>query len=116
DQGVAEAKEKAGVKPDPELSDAQLREVVDEYKKIVKAETGADFPSDPLDQLKLSIQAVFGSWMGRRAVDYRRAEKLPDDWGTAANVQTTVLANMGEDSATGRACTRGPNTAETVLH
>jgi pyruvate,orthophosphate dikinase len=110
------AKEKAGVKSDPELSSDQLRDVIAEYKQIVKAETGADFPSDPLDQLKLAIQAVFGSWMGRRAVDYRRAEKLPDDWGTAVNVQTMVFGNMGEDSGTGVAFTRDPNTGESVLY
>ena len=116
DHVLDEAKEKAGVKSDPELSADQLREVVAEYKKIVKAETGADFPSDPLEQLRLAIQAVFGSWMGRRAVDYRRAEKLPDDWGTAVNVQTMVYGNMGEDSGTGVAFTRDPNTGEAMLY
>src|SRR4051812_11679180 len=116
DHVLDEAKEKAGVKTDPELSADQLREVIAEYKRIVKAETGAEFPSDPLDQLKLAIQAVFGSWMGRRAVDYRRAEKLPDDWGTAVNVQTMVFGNMGDDSGTGVAFTRDPNTGEAVLY
>jgi len=110
------AKEKAGVKSDPELTDAQLRDVVAEFKKIVQAETGQEFPSDPLEQLRLAIQAVFGSWMGRRAVDYRRAEKLPDDWGTAVNVQTMVFGNMGDDSGTGVAFTRDPNTGESVLY
>ena len=112
DHVLDEAKEKAGVKSDPELAPRALRDVIAEYKQIVKAETGADFPSDPLDQLKLAIQAVFGSWMGRRAVDYRRAEKLPDDWGTAVNVQTMVFGNMGDDSGTGVAFTRDPNTGE----
>jgi pyruvate, orthophosphate dikinase len=116
DHVLDEAKEKAGVKSDPELSADQLREVVAEYKKIVKAETGAEFPSDPLEQLRLAIQAVFNSWMGKRAVDYRRAEKLPDDWGTAVNVQTMVYGNMGEDSGTGVAFTRDPNTGESVLY
>ncbi len=116
DRVLDEAKEKAGVKSDPELSAEQLREVVTEYKKIVKAETGAEFPSDPLDQLRLAIQAVFGSWMGKRAVDYRRAEKLADDWGTAVNVQTMVFGNMGDDSGTGVAFTRDPNTGEKVLY
>jgi pyruvate, orthophosphate dikinase len=116
DHVLDQAKEKAGVKSDPELSAEALREVVAEYKKIVKAETGNEFPSDPLDQLKLAIQAVFGSWMGRRAVDYRRAEKLPDDWGTAVNVQTMVFGNMGEDSGTGVAFTRDPNTGEKILY
>ena len=116
DAVLDEAKEKAGVKTDPELSADQLRDVVAEYKKIVRAETGADFPSDPLDQLRLAIQAVFGSWMGKRAVDYRRAEKLPDDWGTAVNVQTMVFGNMGDDSGTGVAFTRDPNTGEQELY
>jgi pyruvate, orthophosphate dikinase len=116
DRVLDAAKERAGVKDDPELTDAQLREVVAEYKKIVKAETGADFPTDPLDQLRLAIQAVFGSWMGKRAVDYRRAEKLPDDWGTAVNVQTMVFGNMGDDSGTGVAFTRDPNTGENTLY
>src|SRR5215213_4233016 len=116
DHVLDEAKEKAGVKSDPELSADQLREVIAEYKKIVKSETGKEFPSDPLEQLRLAIQAVFGSWMGRRAVDYRRAEKLPDDWGTAVNVQTMVFGNMGEDSGTGVAFTRDPNTGEKVLY
>jgi pyruvate,orthophosphate dikinase len=110
------AKERAGVKSDPDLTADQLREVVAEYKKIIRAETGSDFPTDPLDQLRLSIQAVFGSWMGKRAVDYRRAEKLPDDWGTAVNVQTMVFGNMGEDSGTGVAFTRDPNTGERELY
>ena len=116
DHVLDEAKEKAGVKSDPELSADQLREVVAEYKQIVKAETGNEFPTDPLEQLRLAIQAVFGSWMGRRAVDYRRAEKLPDDWGTAVNVQTMVFGNMGEDSGTGVAFTRDPNTGECMLY
>jgi pyruvate,orthophosphate dikinase len=116
DHVLDEAKEKAGVKSDPELSADQLRAVVAEYKQIVKAETGKEFPSDPLEQLRLAIQAVFGSWMGRRAVDYRRAEKLPDDWGTAVNVQTMVYGNMGDDSGTGVAFTRDPNTGEAMLY
>ena len=65
---------------------------------------------------ELAIQAVFGSWMGKRAVDYRRAEKLPDDWGTAVNVQTMVFGNMGDDSGTGVAFTRDPNTGENTLY
>jgi len=116
DHVLDEAKEKAGVKSDPELTAEQLREVVADFKKIVQQETGEEFPSDPLKQLRLSIQAVFGSWMGKRAVDYRRAEKLPDDWGTAVNVQMMVFGNMGDDSGTGVAFTRDPNTGERVLY
>ncbi|MCC6177136.1 MAG: pyruvate, phosphate dikinase [Chloroflexi bacterium] len=116
DKVLDEAKERAGVTYDPELQPEHLRAVVAEYKKIVKAETGKDFPTDPLEQLRLAIGAVFSSWMGKRAVDYRRAEKLPDDWGTAVNVQTMVFGNMGADSGTGVAFTRDPNTGEHVLY
>ncbi|MDP8923958.1 MAG: pyruvate, phosphate dikinase, partial [Chloroflexota bacterium] len=110
------AKEKAGVKFDHELSADALKDVVAEYKRIIERETGRPFPSDPHEQLRLAIQAVFASWMGRRAVDYRRAEKYPDDWGTAVNVQTMVFGNMGADSGTGVAFTRDPNTGENLLY
>ena len=110
------AKEKAGVKFDHELSAEHLKGVVSEYKALVKRETGKDFPADPHEQLKLAIQGVFASWMGRRAVDYRRAEKYPDDWGTAVNVQTMVFGNMGSDCGTGVAFTRDPSTGENVLY
>jgi pyruvate, orthophosphate dikinase len=111
-----EAKRRAGVTQDPELSADQLRDVVARFKEVVRRETGSDFPTDPIEQLRLAIQAVFGSWMGRRAVDYRRAEKIPDEWGTAVNVQTMVFGNMGDDSGTGVAFTRDPNTGEKELY
>ena len=86
--------------------------VVETFKGIVKEETGADFPQDPDDQLAQAIEAVFRSWNGRRARDYRRMEKIPDDLGTAVNVQTMVFGNKGEDSGTGVAFTRNPATGE----
>ncbi len=111
-----QAKKRAGVTEDPDLSAQQLREVVEEFKTVVRRETGADFPADPLEQLRHAIRAVFASWMGKRAVDYRRAEKFPDEWGTAVNVQAMVFGNMGADSGTGVAFTRDPNTGEKALY
>ncbi|MFN8523090.1 MAG: pyruvate, phosphate dikinase [Chloroflexota bacterium] len=110
------AKEKAGAKQDTDLTADDLRGVVTAFKALVKRETDNEFPSDPLEQLRLAIRAVFASWMGKRAVDYRRAEKYPDDWGTAVNVQTMVFGNMGFDSGTGVAFTRDPNTGQRELY
>jgi pyruvate, orthophosphate dikinase len=110
------AKERVGAKQDTDLDADQLRRVVEEFKQVVRQETGGSFPTDPLEQLRLAIRAVFASWMGKRAVDYRRAERYPDDWGTAVNVQTMVFGNMGFDSGTGVAFTRDPNTGERVLY
>jgi pyruvate, orthophosphate dikinase len=75
-----------------------------------------DFPQSPLDQLKLATEAVFKSWNGKRAVDYRRATNIPDDLGTAVNIVTMVFGNMGNDSGTGVAFTRNPSTGERVLY
>jgi pyruvate,orthophosphate dikinase len=110
------AKERAGAKQDTDLDAAQLEQVVAEFKQVVHDETGREFPTDPVEQLRQAIEAVFGSWMGRRAVDYRRAEKIPDEWGTAVNVQMMVFGNMGFDSGTGVAFTRNPNTGEGELY
>ncbi len=76
----------------------------------------SDFPQNPLDQLKLATEAVFKSWNGKRAVDYRRATNIPDDLGTAVNIVTMVFGNMGNDSGTGVAFTRNPATGEKVLY
>ena len=111
-----EYKERVGAKQDTDLTAAHLREIADEFLTIFERETGRPFPEDPLEQLRLAIGAVFTSWMGKRAVDYRRAEKIPDDLGTAVNVQTMVFGNMGEDSGTGVAFTRDPNTGERELY
>src|SRR2546428_2815098 len=112
-----EAKKRtAGVKTDPELGPKQLEELVREYKDIVRRETGKPFPTDPKQQLRLAIEAVFGSWFGQRAKDYRKQLKIPADLGTACSVVTMVFGNMGDDSGTGVAFTRDPNTGERVLY
>ncbi|MDP9247583.1 MAG: pyruvate, phosphate dikinase [Candidatus Dormibacteraeota bacterium] len=110
------AKERAGVKTDPELSPAQLSELVEEFKAIYKKETGEEFPDDPKQQLRAAIEAVFASWNTPRAVAYRRLEKIPNDLGTAVNVQMMAFGNMGEGSGTGVAFTRNPITGEKELY
>jgi pyruvate, orthophosphate dikinase len=109
-------KQKAGVQTDPELSPEHLKEVIAAYKAIVKRETGRDFPTEPLDQLRGAVEAVFASWNNDRAIVYRRRERIPDDLGTAVNVQTMVFGNMGPDSGTGVAFTRDPATGAKELY
>ncbi|MBX9790410.1 MAG: pyruvate, phosphate dikinase [Pirellulales bacterium] len=99
-------KHKAGVKLDSELGVPQLKELVAEYKQMIKTQTGKDFPTDPLEQIWGAIGAVFGSWMNDRAVVYRRTYGIPHEWGTACNVQAMVFGNLGDDCATGVAMTR----------
>jgi pyruvate,orthophosphate dikinase len=114
---VLEAKKaERGVKQDTELAADDLRALVDSFKKIVREDTGRDFPDDPYEQLDLAIKAVFASWFGQRARDYRKFNKIADDLGTAVNVVTMVFGNMGDDSGTGVAFTRDPNTGERVLY
>jgi len=104
--------EHRGVSVDTELTADDLAGLVETFKGIVKSEKGVDFPTDPQEQLGYAIDAVFKSWNGRRARDYRRMEKIPDDLGTAVNVQTMVFGNKGDDSGTGVAFTRNPSTGE----
>ena len=104
--------EAKGVNVDTELSAEDLAGLVETFKGIVKAEAGVEFPTDPQEQLRFAVEAVFKSWNGRRARDYRRMEKIPDDLGTAVNVQTMVFGNKGDDSGTGVAFTRNPSTGE----
>lgn len=101
-------KEAKGYKLDTEMTAEDLKELTDIFKKVVKAEYRSDFPQDPLDQMKLATQAVFRSWNGKRAIDYRRAENISDSLGTAVNIVTMVFGNMGNDSGTGVAFTRNP--------
>ena len=102
---------------DTDLSPDQLREVIAAQKVIILAEQGGHaIPEDPLEQLRVAVAAVFNSWMGRRAVDYRRVNRIPDDLGTAVNVQAMVFGNMGQASATGVAFTRNPSTGEKKLY
>jgi len=116
EEALKGAKKLAGVKTDPELTPQHLREVVEVFKGIYRKHTGEDFPDDPMDQLRSAIEAVFRSWNTDRAVAYRRAEKIPDDLGTAVNVQTMVFGNMGEGSGTGVAFTRNPITGAKELY
>ncbi|NWG17538.1 MAG: pyruvate, phosphate dikinase [Chloroflexi bacterium] len=97
---------------DTDLTADELAKIAAEFKKIIKKEVKADFPEDPYEQLRMAIGAVFGSWNGRRAIDYRRLNKIPDNLGTAVNVQAMVFGNMGNDSATGVAFTRNPSTGD----
>lgn len=97
---------KAGVASDSDLGVADLKEITGQFKQIVKKATGQDFPSDPYDQLKLATEAVFKSWNGKRAFDYRNASKIAHDLGTAVNICTMVFGNMGQDSGTGVLTTR----------
>jgi len=101
-----------GVATDPELSATDLGELVETFKRIVKQEAGIEFPQDPKEQLQHAIEAVFKSWNGKRARDYRKFEGIPDDLGTAVNVQAMVFGNKGDDSGTGVAFTRDPATGE----
>lgn len=105
-------KEKVGVTLDTDLKAEDLKELVAEYKKIVKEKTGKDFPNNPLEQLKLAIEAVFSSWSNPRAKSYRQINGISGLLGTAVNVQSMVFGNMGDDSGTGVAFTRNPSTGE----
>jgi len=103
-------------KLDTELDEEALREVLMRSLRVVESATGQPFPMDPAVQLRLAIDAVFKSWMNERAIEYRRIYKIPEDWGTAVNVQTMVFGNMGDDSGTGVAFTRDPATGENVFY
>ena len=115
DTALEAAKHARGVHDDTDLTATDLRSLVEEFRRIVREDTGRDFPSDPSEQLDLAIKAVFASWFGKRAVDYRNNQKIAHDLGTAVNVVTMVFGNMGNDSGTGVAFTRDPNTGEKVL-
>ena len=105
-------KDAKGVSDDTELDADDLKKLVSVYKKKIKQVLKKSFPDDPHEQLWGAISAVFQSWNGKRAKSYRRIEAIPDEWGTAVNVQTMVFGNMGDDSATGVAFTRDPATGE----
>ncbi len=101
---------------DTELGKDALKELVAEFKKLVKDEKGIDFPTDPNEQLKMSINAVFGSWNNNRAITYRNLNGIPHDLGTAVNVQTMVFGNMGTNSGTGVCFTRDPGNGENKFY
>ncbi|HDN84765.1 MAG TPA: pyruvate, phosphate dikinase [Candidatus Aerophobetes bacterium] len=116
EKAIDKKKEQKGVKDDIDLTTDDLKELVEEFKKIIKEETGKDFPQDPFQQLLMARDAVFKSWNNKRAIEYRRINKIPEHWGTAVNVQSMVFGNMGNDSGTGVGFTRDPSTGEKVLY
>jgi len=116
DEMLNEFKKKKGYKSDTEISADELKALSEKFKKKVKQVLGKPFPDDAKEQLEGSIKAVFKSWNGKKAVSYRRIEGIPDDWGTAVNVQAMVFGNMGDSSATGVAFTRNPATGENLFY
>jgi pyruvate,orthophosphate dikinase len=116
EQELHHMKEKHGYTSDTQLTAANLKELIEIYKKKVLEVLGTPFPEDPMEQLWGAISAVFQSWMGKRAISYRRIESIPDEWGTAVNVQSMVFGNMGDTSATGVGFTRNPATGENYFY
>ena len=112
---ISEQREKVGVETDAELPAASWQAITERFKEIVRIHTGVEFPTDPYEQLKMVTEAVFRSWNGKRAVDYRNAAGIAHDLGTAVNIQTMVFGNMGADSATGVAMSRNASTGEPEL-
>ncbi|HEX2171540.1 MAG TPA: pyruvate, phosphate dikinase [Dehalococcoidia bacterium] len=108
-------KEERGATHDTDLDAAAMQEAVRRFKALVRERTGRDFPTDPVEQLRLAIEAVFASWNNRRAIDYRNFNKIPHDLGTAVNVVAMVFGNLGETSGTGVAFTRDPSSGEPIL-
>ncbi len=115
DEVIEAQREKAGADSDSELDGDDWLQVTERFKEMVRAYTGAGFPQDPYEQLQAATEAVFKSWEGKRAVDYRNAAGIPHDLGTAVTIQTMVFGNMGSDSATGVAMSRNPSTGEPGL-
>ncbi len=116
DHMLERVKETNGYASDADISEAHLKDLCDRFKAKVKEVLGVEFPDDPMEQLWGGIGAVFSSWNGKRAVSYRRIEGIPDDWGTAVNVQAMVFGNMGDTSATGVAFTRNPATGDNKFY
>lgn len=116
DEQLEHIKKEHNYKSDTDLTADQLKELVKSYKKTVKKVLGKDFPDDPAEQLWGGIGAVFASWNGKRAIEYRRIERIPHEWGTAVNVQAMVFGNMGDDSCTGVAFTRNPGNGENQFY
>lgn len=116
EQVLEEIREQKGYSSDPEMTSDDWQEVIQEYKKIVKKHTREDFPQNPIEQLFLSVNAVFDSWNNQRAIVYRRIQKIPGHLGTAVNIQSMVFGNMGNDSGTGVAFTRNPSSGERKLY
>jgi len=113
---LGEHKRRQGVSYDSELTADTLKAVVADYKQLVRRETGTDFPQEPRVQLIMAVRAVFDSWSNPRAITYRKISRIPDDLGTAVNVQAMVFGNMGDDCATGVAFTRNPSNGKRELY
>ncbi|MCU0361879.1 MAG: pyruvate, phosphate dikinase [Bacteroidales bacterium] len=116
DEMLDEFKKHKGYKSDTEITADELKQLAEDFKKKIKEVLGTPFPDDAREQLEGGIKAVFKSWNGKKAVSYRRIEGIPDDWGTAVNVQAMVFGNMGDSSATGVAFTRNPATGENLFY
>lgn len=116
EHAMEKLKKEKGVTLDTDLSADHLKELVDRFKAIYRQETGFMFPSDPMEQLRLSINAVFNSWYGDRAVKYRQINRITGMFGTAVNIQSMVFGNMGETSGSGVLFTRDPSTGEFTLY
>ncbi len=116
EKAIQAKKDEKGVKFDTQLTADDLKELVEDYKKIIKNEKGRSFPQDPREQLQMSMDAVFKSWNNKRAIAYRNIHDIPHNLGTAVNVQAMVFGNMGEDSGTGVAFTRNPSTGENKVY
>ncbi len=116
DSLLDKAKEEKGMKLDTDLSAEDLQKLVEQFKAVVQREAGRPFPDDPYEQLRLAIEAVFGSWNSPRAFAYRNAQDIPHDLGTAVNVVMMVFGNMGNDSGTGVAFTRNPASGEREMY
>src|SRR5438094_604462 len=110
DEQLEAVKKRLGLQSDPEIPAAELRKLVQTYKDVVLERTGAPFPQEAQDQLRLAVQAVFDSWFVKTAIEYRRIHGMPGDWGTAVTVMAMVFGNLGETSGTGVGFTRDPRT------
>ncbi len=116
EEALQHLKDKKGAKFDTDLSADDLEMLVADYKKIVEKEKGESFPQDPMEQLKMAVDAVFSSWNNKRAISYRNLNDIPHDLGTAVNIQAMVYGNMGDNSGTGVAFTRNPSTGEKKVY
>ena len=116
DEKLEHVKKSNGYKSDTELTASDLKSLIKDFKATIKQVLGTEFPDDPEKQVWGGISAVFSSWNGKRAIEYRRIEKIPDEWGTAVNVQAMVFGNMGDDCATGVAFSRNPGNGENFFY
>ena len=115
EEKLDEMKEKVGTKDDTDLTADNFKTLIEEYKEVTKKAKGFDFPQDPFEQIRFATEAVFGSWNAPRAIAYRKRADIADDLGTAVNICTMVFGNMGDDSGTGVAFTRDPQTGEQTM-